>query len=248
MRPSIGSVRCSCRSRRRARGGRGRSRRRWPRGRASETPTGHRERVRVLLLESVLLVAEKTEAASRFRKPCSSSCRCGWCNPAVALNGTSSRRKPGRAPRDGERSAPRSLRSAPSREAQLADLQDAKRDVVAQRTRRRLGGGVEENLGIDPRRLDRLDPLVGRRELTRIDHDGEAQRLVSELAKLRCGTDEAVHDPAVVALLDAPVLGEPLRRAGSSSGGKVGAWSIRPEEERLSDVCRHLTAKPRVGA
>ena len=124
-------------------------------------------------------------------------------------------------------------------DAELAELEDPERHVVAQRQLAvDLRRGVDHHLGIDPRGLDRLDPLVGLREPALVEDDGEPERLVTELRELRGGADEAVDDPAGVAVADAPVLGQPFgeRQLSRRKGRSVVDQS---REQRAASVdCR----------
>ena len=125
-------------------------------------------------------------------------------------------------------------------EAKLAELQDPERDVVAERQLAvDLRRGVEEHLGVEPGRLDGLDPRVGRRKSARVEHDREPQRLVPELRELRRGAHEAVHDPAGVARPHAPVLGQPLveRQLLRRKGRRV---VDQPTEEGAPRICQRL--------
>ena len=159
----------------------------------------------------------------------------------MALNGTSSRRHAwtssasvGHTRQDGAAAA--NLRPEP----ELAELEDPERDVVSQRQFAvDLGRGVEEHLGVDPGRLDGLDPRVGRRKLAGVEHDREPQRLVTELGELRGRANEAIHDPAGLARAHAAMLGEPFVER-QLLGRKRRRVVDQPAEEGAPRICQRL--------
>ena len=125
-------------------------------------------------------------------------------------------------------------------QAELAELEDPERDVVAKRQLAvDLRRGVEEHLGVEPGRLDGLDPRVGGRKPPGVEHDREPQRLVTELGELRGRADEAIHDPARLARAHAAVLGEPFveRQLLGRKGRRV---VDQPAEEGAPRICQRL--------
>jgi len=125
-------------------------------------------------------------------------------------------------------------------ETELAEPEDAEGDVVAQRQLVvNLGRGIEEDLGVEARCLDRFDPVVLERKLPGVDDDGQPERLVAELRELRGRADEPVDDPARLALTDAVVLGDPLgeRKLRGREGRRV---VDQAREERGAGICRRL--------
>ena len=135
-----------------------------------------------------------------------------------------------------DRAAAANLRPEP----ELTELEDPERDVITERQLAvDLRRSVEEHLGVEPCRLDGLDPRVGRGQNARVEHDREPQRLVVELRKLRRGTHEPVHDPARIARTHAPVLGQALVER-QLLGRKGRRMVDQPTEESPPRICQRL--------
>lgn len=89
------------------------------------------------------------------------------------------------------------------------------------------------------RRLDCLDPIVGRRKRARVEHDRERQRLACDFRELRRGDDEPFDEPAVRAAAEAPVLGQ--RLVGRQARGREQRRVVdQAPEEGATGVGRRL--------
>ena len=143
----------------------------------------------------------------------------------------------------GERRHARQDRAAAANlrpQAELAELEDPERDVVAKRQLAvDLRRGVEEHLGVEPGRLDGLDPRVGRRKPPVSSTTESRSGSSPSSGELRRRADEAIHDPARVARPHAAVLGQPFveRQLLGRKGRRV---VDQPTEEGAPRICQRL--------